>query len=489
MSLHFSKPFKLWAGILLILASPFSGCKKFVTIDPPPTSISEENVYKDDATATGVVTQLYGLMSSDGYGFSGNQLGRTHLAAGLLSDELTLFSTSDNDLLPFYTNTIAPELANPGPWNEIWSFIYTTNSVIEGVSGNSSLTPVVSKQLLGEAKFLRAYYNFYLVNFYGKIPLVISTDAKKNALLPRASIDDVYAQIIKDLVDAEALLSTNYLSADLKTVSVDKVRPTKWAAAALLARAYLYKKDYANAYAQSNLVIGSNAFQLSSLNSTFLKNSQEAIWQLQPVGINQQANTPEGFLFILPATGPDVNNYKVYMSNGLANSFEVGDQRKTDWVGKVIVGADTYYFPYKYKSDQIQNAVITEYEMMLRLGEQYLIRAEAQANGAGAGINGAISDLNLIRQRAGLPDYAGAINKDAIMAALLHERQVELFTEWGHRWFDLKRWPGTTLRDIMTPTATLKGGTWDPSNFQALLPIQRLEILHDPNLDQNPGYQ
>lgn len=481
----------LMPGVLLIFGI-LSGCKKFVTVDAPPTNLSSGNVYKSDGTATSVITNLYAQMSVSAYGDelagSNTNLAGSFLFAGLSADELTLFNPTNTDLNFYYTNGVNANMDAIGCWDEVYGNIFTVNSAIEGLSSGTGMTPSVQQQLLGEAYFLRGFYYFYLVNFYGRIPLITGVDAHVNGLAAASSVDSAYGQIISDLRIAEALLSNNYLSGNLLTTTTEKVRPTKWAAAALLARAFLYHKDYDSAYAQSSLVINSNSYQLDSLNQVFLKNSNEAIWQLQSITLGQQANTAEGQILLLPSAGPDINNYQVYLSNSVVNSFEPGDMRKLDWIDSVVVGPNVYYYAYKYKSGALQMNTTTEYEMVLRLGEQYLIRAEAQANGAGGGLAAAVADLNTIRQRAGLPNYNGAASLDAVMSALLHERQVELFTEWGHRWFDLKRWPGNAIGNVMSVAAPVKGGVWNADNHQALYPLQQGELNTDPNLVQNPGY-
>ena len=114
---------------------------------------------------------------------------------------------------------------------------------------------------------------------------------------------------------------------------------------------------------------------------------------------------------------------------------------------------------------------------MLRLAEQYLIDAEARAQQGD--ISGAATKLNAVRNRAGLGNTT-AITQTDMLAAIAHERQVELFTEWGHRWFDLKR-TGT-----INATLGVEKSSW--TSDAALLPIPLLEIEADPNLTQNQGY-
>ncbi len=85
--------------------------------------------------------------------------------------------------------------------------IFNCNSAIEGLNASTLITTSVKEQLLGEAKFIRAFYYFYLVNMYGDVPLIINTDYKNNSLLGRSSTGTVYKQIIEDLISAKNLLT------------------------------------------------------------------------------------------------------------------------------------------------------------------------------------------------------------------------------------------------------------------------------------------
>jgi starch-binding outer membrane protein, SusD/RagB family len=372
-------------------------------------------------------------------------------------------------------------------WNDFYSKIYTVNLALERLGGSTQLTESVKQQLMGEAKFLHAFLYFYLVNLYGDVPLALQTDYRINAKLQRTSKNLVYQQIIADLKDAQTLLTDNYFSADAKTPTTERLRPNKWTATALLARAYLYTSDWTNSEIQANSIISTNSkYDTGSLNNVFLKSSKEAIWQLQPV--NTAWNTEDAKVFIIPTAGPTsistVSGYPVYLSSQLLSAFEIADKRKINWIDSVTVGSGpasaTYYYPYKYKSATL-NAPVTEYTMVLRLGEQYLIRAEARAqlNKIAEGL----SDLNVIRRRAGLPD-AVASDQTTLLNLIYHERQVELFTEWGHRWLDLKR--TGKVDEVMSSYAPQKGTTWSPN--WALYPIPLYDITQNPNLTQNPGY-
>ncbi len=293
---------------------------------------------------------------------------------------------------------------------------------------------------------MRAFFYFYLVNLYGDVPLVLSTDYKLNALLLRTDKQLVYDQIINDLKEAKTELSDNFLDGKLNGVTVERVRPTKWSATALLARAYLYKKDYANAEIESSEVISNTAlFSLQTCDSAFLKNNNEAIWQLQPISASTP-NTPDAMVFVIPSTGMSQFN-PVSLSSSLVASFEPADNRRSKWVDTVTVLGTKYYYPYKYKINGT-DIIGEEYLTFFRLAEQYLIRAEARAEQDK--LEESLEDLNQIRSRAGLADKT-TLDKPTILADILHERQIEFFSELGHRWLDLKR---TDAIDSVMTTAT-----------------------------------
>lgn len=488
-------------SVLLIIIVQIS-CKKLVDIPPPPASIAESNVYTNDATAIAVLTGIYTGMNSAGP-FTGNR--SITLFAGLSADELTL--RSGLNTIPqifYYKNTLSATAPNAisgsEQWNPLYNHIYKCNAAIEGLSSSNAnvLMPVVRQQLLGEAKFLRAFFYYYLVNLFGDVPIALGTDPKINTLLTRIPKTQVYEQIITDLKDAQQLLNANYLKEDLQQTTTERVRPTKWAATALLARTYLFAGDYASAAVQATAVINNTGlYSLPALNDAFLKNSREAIWQLQPTALN--FNTQEARLFIIPPAGPS-STTPVYLSKYLLNSFETGDQRAVygNWIDTTIFKAssttfDTVVYPYKYKinasnlniNPETGTSNMSEYLMVLRLGEQYLIRAEARARQNN--IDGAREDILVLRRRAGLSDATlTAVDQSSLLAAVLHERQVELFTEFGHRWLDLKR--TGAIDAVMTVVTPVKAGGMPWQSYQQWYPLPKADLERAPNLIQNPGY-
>ena len=475
--------------ILISLAPYFSSCKKLIGIPAPTTLITSQNVYSTNQTAISVLTGLYANMSDND--MTANGVSGFFIDGGLSADELTLYNTSSTYYAPYYYNHLTADNTSINiVWNPSYTQILTINSAIEGITASNSLTLSIKQQLLGEAYFMRGFFYFYLVNLYGDVPLVLSSDYKVNADLSRIPQIQVYQQIISDLTAADGYLNANYLDATLANAVTQRIRPTKWAAEALLARVYLYygnltgdAANYNKAITDASNVISNSLFTLDSLSDVFLANSTETIWSLQPVDNIPGANTGEGDIFILPSTGPNTDQfdpYPVYLNEQLVNSFEVGDQRLVNWVDSVSANGNTYYYSYKYKQG-IGSASTEENDMVLRLGEQYLILAEAYAN-TGDLVNAA-KYLNMIRNRAGLPNTTASTQSD-MLTAILHERQVELFTEWGHRWLDLKR--TKTIDAVMSVVCLLKGTTWN-TNWQ-LYPIPTYDLQADANLVQNPGY-
>lgn len=437
-------------------------CKKLIEVDPPVDQITSSEVFKDDALAKAAVSGIYSEMMNNPNQFT------THavtLYTGMSADELYYYSPGTRD--EFIRNNLSTanhENLATLFWNPAYRYIYWANTSIEGLERSASLSPQVRQALLGEVKFIRAFCYFQLVNLFGDVPLVTTSNYMVNQSLPRASTEMVYGQLISDLKDAFDLLGFD--------AGNRAVRPSKWAAAAMLARVYLYKRAWADAEAWATKVIGSGNYSLNTgLQAVFLKDSKETIWQLQPV--NPTRNTWEGNM-ILPATSVTMPTYLLHPS--LMNDFESGDGRLSAWTKSRVYAGQTIYYPYKYKVQTGSN--VTEYYVVLRLAEQYLIRAEAR-QGQG-NLAGSEEDLNIIRSRAGLPALA-ALNAPQLADAIAHERRIELFAEWGHRWMDLKRMGRATA--VLN---ALKGSSWQSTDTLYPVPLSQLEA--NGTLTQNEGY-
>lgn len=442
----------------------FTGCTKFVQVKIPENQLVTGSVFSSDGSALSAINGIYSQMAlSTGFA-SGGSSSVTQLA-GLTSDEFINYLPGDYP--EFEGNAITPtnSVNTSALWGEAYQYIYSCNAILEGVNSSNTLSTNVKNELSGEAKFLRAFCYFYLTNLYGDVPLYTTSNFEKNAISPKTTSILIYDQIVADLKDAKNLLNTDY-----SFTNGERVKPIKWAAIALLARVYLYEQKWDSAIDLSTQVIDNSQLYTmpSDLDSVFLKNSSETIWQLLPV--QPGFNTQEGASFILTAVPTTIS-----LTDFLISAFEIGDRRKSDWIGSYTDGTTTWFFAYKYKVQASSD--LSEYSMVLRLAEQYLIRAESRARQND--LAGSESDLNSIRNRAGLPNTL-ASDQSSLLLAIEHERQVELFSEWGHRWFDLIR---TNRAD---PVLGAEKAGW--KSFAQRYPIPLSELQNNNQITQNPGY-
>lgn len=443
----------------------FESCKKYLDVGEPGTQLNGNAVFENDNTAIAAQVAIYATMESEGIAHN------IMINTGISSDECTNHRTTV-DAIGLATNNITPENSiTSGIWTSLYKYIYQSNAVLEGVGKSKSLTEAVKNQLKGEALFTRAFCHFYLVNLFGSIPVITTTDPVINALAVQKTAEETYAAIREDLILSKQLLKPQYVAAN-NAITTERVRPNKYTATALLARLYLYRGQWAAAEKEADSLINlSSVYSLApNLNTVFLKNSSETIWQL--MAVLPKFNSYTGG-FIQPVGTPNL----ISLAPQLLVNFLPADNRVTAWTKNVTVGAQSYTYPYKFKVGQ-NAASITEYTMVFRLAEQYLIRAEARARQNK--LDEAKSDLNAIRNRAGLPNTT-ALSQAELLSAIGLERNLELFAEFGDRWLDLKR---TGNADLVMPV--IKGSNW--SAHDQLYPIPQNEIIRNPNLIQNPGY-
>jgi len=470
--------YKCVFAVPFVAALPLiTGCNKLLDAGEPDNKVVTPQVYKSDSLAQAAVIGIYFKIMQSVGPFNGYMT----RFPGLSCDELFPASTTLIQDQPFLTNTL-PSNNNLiwQIWTSTYSYIYQCNDLVEGLTGANSITPALHDQLLGEAYFLRAFSYFYLVNQYGDVPLVLSTDYTQSASIPRTPVDDVYKQMIGDLTEAQSLLPNSYVTTP--EFPAARVRVNRLAVKALLARIYLYQEKWALAAAAASEVIESGIYQLETdLSQSFRYDSREAILQFMPV--SDIFNTAEGNMFV--PVNPN-GRPGIILCDSILKYMEPADKRKA-WVRTVTVSGKQYNSPYKYKLNA--GTPREEYNMVLRLAEQYCIRAEARV--MLDQLPEAVNDLNTIRKRAGLANLANITTQTRAIAAIEQERRMELFAEWGHRWFDLKRWPASRpthpgekrIDEVMN---ALRPATWKTT--AVLWPIPSTEITSNPALIQNKGY-
>ena len=347
-------------------------------------------------------------------------------------------------------------------WDELYDGINQTNNLLEAIEAVTALTPAQRDQYRGEALFIRALNYSILVRYFGDVPLVLtpSRGVGEAALVSRTPVADVYARIVTDLEEAATLLPA----------ARNHGRATRGAANALLARVYLDRGDNALARDKATLVINSPEY---SLNASFrtnwtTKNSPESIFELQ-YSINDGNN--QAFWFFPQALG---GRWGYSPSLNLFNAFEAGDARRDASIQVAGAGACPIA-PCRYGFKYFRIANSDDNVPVIRLAEMYLIRAEANAR-LGAADQTVRDDLDILRNRAGLPDLPVTVaGQAALLAAVLQERRVELAFE-GHRFFDLRR-HGVALAVLSLADAN-----------RLFFPIPQAELDVNKNLTQNPGY-
>ena len=447
--------------LLVFVALQLTSCEEFLELEAPETLLAGENVYSSD---TEIESALIGIYSEFFRVASTSVIsGRGSISAfcGLYADEFNNFNSDNQDLFENSLN------ADTAPTNRFWSvyyrYIYVLNAIIEGAEQGNSLSRDVAARIGTEARFLRAYFYFYLANLYGAVPAVTTTDYRTNAVIARSSVSEIYNTIIlPDLIFARDNFSDEYVN------DIPQIRPNKAAASALLAKVYLYLENWSAAEAESSTLISSGLFRLAPLNDVFLIDGNELIWHIdERDGV---LPTFEGWTYIIGSIPTFVS-----LSDDLIAGFEEDDNRLDQWVGSIEFNGAPVYFPFKYKT---RFGDSDERLAMFRLGEQYLIRAEARAQQNN--IAGAQADLNMIRNRAGLPNTM-ANDQNTLLEAIFNERRAELFTEFGNRWFDMKR---TGRADAIL--GAIKP-LWDDTDI--LWPVPPSEFQRNPGLgEQNPGY-
>jgi hypothetical protein len=451
--------------ILLAAAIPFIifSCENFTEVDLPQSQLSGAAVFQDAATANAALADIYSRLRETGVA-SGNNVSATMLLANY-ADELDFYGSNTdfeqfNKHLLLPSNTVLTQI-----WNDSYGQIYGSNALIEGVQKSTAITGENRDRLIGEALFIRAYVHFYLVNLYGDIPYVTTTDYKVNASIHKTPQSQVYTLILNDLEQAESLLPATYPTGE-------RIRANRAVVNAFEARVYLYTEDYIEAENHATAII-SNPDYVWEPNpaSAFLKDSPSIIWSLHPGIAGLNTNDARTFAIF---DGPP---FKPTLSKNLYDAFEAGDVRKTLWVKTITDGTDLYYQAFKYKNEA-STPTSEEYTILLRLEEQYLIRAEARAHLGN--IAGSQDDLNRSRNRAGLTSTTAGTVVDLLMA-ILNERRFELFTEQGHRWLDLKR-----TGNAAAALSAIKPG-WHDTDLLWPIPAQEL-VLNGNLLPQNPGY-
>ena len=449
---------------ILVLLSLLS-CERFIDLDLPADQLTTETVFNDPVLAQAAVAGLYRSMDQNGFlsgGFAGGGL-----YLGTYTDELTSYQFPNSDLYDLYNLTVTPRSgAASALWDASYNQIYQANIIISGLETSSGITDILKRQFRGEALFVRALLHYYLLQTYGEIPYVTSTSYNDNRTLKKISPSEVYAKIDDDLNSALELLPEN-------TPAGKRFRPSKAAVQLVKSRTALSQGKWQDVLTATDALVSSNQYQLNPvIANAYLKNNPSTIWQFSPPSAT--AATQEANIYTLYFAPPFV----VALSPDLIRSFDQRDLRLKNWTDSVVdFMGNRYYFSAKYKQTMVFSSQ-DEFSVILRSEEAVLNRAEAFAQ-LGM-LQASVDEINKIITRAGL-DPIPLMAQSSLIKRIMLERRHELFTEYGHRFIDLKR------TKTIDETMSVVKPQWK-SHFQ-VLPLPEKELLLNPNLyPQNVGY-
>lgn len=434
------------------LLTSLSSCENYLDVKPLE-SISDTQTIFDKSSSETAIRGVYSALASTNY------YGTTFQSIGYLSGDNIEWTGSQSQVQEFINKKVnADNSTIQGAWTAIYTTINRANNVIAKVPTVTDplLTDALRNQLVGEAYFIRALAYFDLARTWGGVPLITKPTASptENRGIARSTQAETYAQVLKDLEVAEPLLP----------LTTDRYRATRKTVWALRSRLHLYRQEWAKAEEYSTKVLTDANYKLLKPFNTFFANdargTQESVFEI--FYSSNETNTHRNQW--QPQTNGGTRQWAPNATLvALLNDPKVGGTRST------LVAKDNqnrWYGNLYYRTPAADPTYV------IRIAELYLIRSEARANQDK--LTDALTDLNAVRDRAGL-EASTASTKANVLLAIENERRVEFALE-PHRWFDIVR----------TGRAAQVFNVTDANRL--LLPIPVTETLIDKALVQNPGY-
>ncbi|PWB25527.1 RagB/SusD family nutrient uptake outer membrane protein [Flavobacterium sp. HTF] len=490
---------------ITLLSTVTTSCSDEFVNPAPEYSIDSENYFNSKEEYDNALIATYDLLQSSYVNVLLGEIASDNTLAGGESPTDVIGFQQIDDMIHTQTNSNLRDI-----WNWMFAGVQRANYILEF----QDKTDFEGKtQLIAETRFLRAYYQFELVKWFGGIPMKPDARFKlgDELKIPRSSVEEVYASIEADLTFAAANLSPN---------ASQKGRATKGAALALLGKAYLYQDKFAQAATALQGVINLGSYSLKTGNDyTNLfeaagENGTESVFEIQYTDVEgagfpclqcSEGNVAVGFSGVRGYDGPFFSagfSFNVPTQQSV-NAFEPGDKRKDISILDINAWAaanadydkgngikfgkgneDTGFFNRKYlprkrNSDAAGDLNLTNPNnyRAIRYADVLLMAAEAYNRGS-VDDGKAREYLNLVRRRAfGDNNHDVNVSGAALTDLILKERRVELFGE-GHRFFDLVR--------TGQAEGTIPGFTADKNELFPL-PIEEIQFANG-NWAQNPGY-
>lgn len=451
----------LYLIIILFLLKITISCEKLVEVEIPNNQITTGQVFQDVQTANAALAGLYAGMRDNSI-IAGDQSGPT---LGSYTDDLDSYSIAEaNSRYDIYRNLQTETNTEIYSfWTLAYQNIYIANAIIEGVENSSALPTAEKNRIKGEALLMRSILFFYLQQIFGDIPYVVSTNYQVNQSLAKTPSLEALTRLEGDVSQAANLLTDEYRN-------TERIYPNKKTAQLMLAKIYMLQHRWSGAELLLKNIVQSPLYQFeNNTTKVFQKSGTHILWQLKPK--NQGDGTKEASTYYFSNSAP----HSYALSQDLVNSFSIGDLRKQTWMAAITFNGNTWYRADKYKN-RTNNT--TEYSIVFRLEEVYLLLAEAMVQQNK--VSEALPYVNATRLRAGLGALTNPTSQSALLNEIVLENRKEFFTEMGHRFLDLKRTNRLNILVSVKPN-------W--KSYHDLWPLPQQELLLNSNLNpQNTGY-
>ena len=491
--------------LALFLTVLLASCAKKLDKEPLGLNV-DQNFYKTDADMVQAVNAAYdplGWESSNNtnivyFNFFYGDIASDDAIVGGSGSELKIIPTAE-----FLVNSNDAGLLEV--WKKLYIGIYRSNIVIEKAP-DSKASDAIKTRVVGEAKFLRAYYYFQLIRMFGEVPLLTKIVPVAEIVKPKSSKSEIYVQIESDLKAAASVLPLNY--------GTEKGRATKGAANGLLSRVYLFQGKWSELKLTTDEIISSGVYQLetnyAAVHSLETENGIESLFEIQAISTfgtkDDWERKSEGTYmnkFIGPRAQLNTSGFGVNVpSDELVAEFKndsivwgkmdprfkatvlsAGDKVKVD-TGFVAITLDEAVPSVKhYCAKYVVDVTLGNYvqgpsnQRVIRYADVLLMAAEAAFRLGDEAT--ARSFVNQVRKRVGMPEYTAAITINEIWK----ERRLELAME-GLRFFDVVR----QGRAASLIKATTEGRRFR-EGVNEVFPIPQAEIdLTNGVLTQNSGY-
>lgn len=454
-------------SILALVALLFTACDDSYLETPPQDSFTLEEFMGTPDKAQELLNSAYNALRSGG--FMGGQM---QFMSELMADNINGALITNGDWLAHYTRTTDIFLGTTrGMMHDGGKAAARANQLIQNIDIVQGLSSDDRARMIAEGKFIRSVVHFETVRFFGQ-PYGYTTNNTHPGIsirttygadtFPRASVNEVYQQVIADLTDAMNDLPTT-----------NNGYATSFAAKAYLAKVYFQMNDFANAYTMADDVIQNSGATFSDTTARFLPGgSPEAVFDL--ISTDFQNDHSGGYLSGI---------YRADLSTGFPSApaskdfwnvlnLEPSDKRKEMFTINNEGADNEFILVTKFPALEEFNVPLAH------ITEMKLIRAESAAE-QNSNLTQAIEDLNDIRSRAGLTNVSSTASANEIIQKARAERRIELFGE-GHRLHELKR-----IAVNGQPDLQIRGANWDCAGMVCQLPSN--ELQGNPNLTPNPA--